>query len=230
MINIWGLIYNISISSLIGLLFSPPIHTTTNTFLVISSQRFHCSLRLRVVGFSSPLTALERGLVEGASEKGAQIGICSIWEVDRNAATSNKNLFFQLILTNLVCLSALLCAIVNEWPKKYTGIKSQMGGWLCPKRQDDRNRGIKASISKTGSLIRAMYVCQTPIMWITTQIWREIWFQSQIWPPQGVLVPTIFQEHVVWGNWLGWEGVQNCRDTLGFDGFLVLIKAQNLHT
>ena len=114
MINIWGLIYNISISSLIGLLFSPPIHTTTNTFLVISSQRFHCSLRLRVVGFSSPLTALESGLVEGASEKGAQIWICSIWEVDRNAATSNKNLLFQLILTNLVCLSALLCAIVNE--------------------------------------------------------------------------------------------------------------------
>ena len=59
---------------------------------------------------------------------------------------------------------------------------------------------LRLQYQTSGSLIRAMYVCQTPIMWITTQIWREIWFQSQIWPPQEVLEPTIFQEHVVWGN------------------------------
>ena len=54
-----------------------------------------------------------------------------------------------------------------------------------PKWEDDfvpkgrmicRNRGIVASISKAGSLIRANYVCQTPIMWVTTHFWREIWF------------------------------------------------------
>ena len=69
-----------------------------------------------------------------------------------------------------------------------------------PKWEDDGNRGIVASISKAGSLIRATYVCQTPIMWVTTHFWREIWFQGQIWPPQGVLVPTIIQEQVGWGN------------------------------